>query len=78
MSQSMYDLCTWSPSASFDTYPNPEHPLAQRPHILRHWGLKGLKQQGVGTLRPHFGGTLDIEGKGPQFTHMGVVTVSIL
>ena len=38
------------------------HPLAQRPHIPRPLGLKDLKKGGFGTLRPHFGATLDVGG----------------
>ena len=39
------------------------HPLAQRPHVLGLLGLKDLKCQGFGTLRPQFTGTLDVEGE---------------
>ena len=40
----------------------PGHALAQRHHILGLSGLKDLKEQGLGTLRPHSGDTLDVEG----------------
>ena len=38
------------------------HPLAQRLHISWPLGIKELTYQGFGTLRPHFGGTLNVQG----------------
>ena len=45
--------------------PKPRGPLAQGPHLEGFPGLQELKQQGFGALRLHFGGTLDVEGRGP-------------
>ena len=42
--------------------------LAQRPHVLGLLGLGDLISQGFETLRPHFGGTLDVEGYQPTLT----------
>ena len=41
------------------------HPLAQRPDILGRLGLKTSNDGGSGTLQPHFGNTLDVEGLVP-------------
>ena len=41
----------------------PGHPLAQRPHTLGILGLDNLKYECSGTLRPHPGSTLDVEGQ---------------
>ena len=44
------------------------HALAKRLHILRPLGSKDLTSQGLGTLRPGFGGTLDVEGQTLHYT----------
>ena len=40
----------------------PGDPLAQRPHILGLLGLKDIPRRGIGALRPHVSGTLEVEG----------------
>ena len=51
--------------------PFPGHPLAQRPHVQGLLGLKGLKYQGFGSLRHHFGGSSDVEGLGRLLWNSG-------
>ena len=53
---------TYGSSHAGSCPPCPGHPPAQRPHILGRLGLQDLNKQGFGTLGPHFGGTLDVQG----------------
>ena len=52
--------CVYSLYVPQTAYPG--HPPAQKPDILGLLGFKHLEKQRAETLRPHFGGPLDVEG----------------
>ena len=51
-----------TPKQQYGDAPSLLRPLAERPQTVGPGGFKDLNSQGLGTLRRHVGGALDVKG----------------